>query len=652
MKKIILLAIFLLTTSAWAANSVLEEKFNSTNELKKQWTLSQNGKFIVCTNGTLTISAKDKPTYRYISLRKKERPLKDFIFSIDITPLNDNGWCGIYLDGINFLIRRGGFNYTYRTEVTPGRINKVIPAKIIPDNTYKVKIISKIVNNGINYQWFINGKEIAQIFESSNIIRNGFLRLGSLGMGVKFSRLNLAKCTISKKSSNNARDMTLENTTTIEAVADTRINKNSPVNYSAVLAQKSKLGLKKFPIGAYMNSFQLNSPYAKSTFSGDKEIKDWEEIGFTLVMSQEFNSENSEQRDLMGVILNNASKHGIKMLLYDRSIYNNYKITKNEFTKRIIKAGDFFSKFDSFSGFMVVDEPSEKNLQKSLDLVKIHRKVLPGKIPFINFGFEPANVGKKSWDDFFSSVINEGHLEVLSYDFYGQMLDKEKLSSYYFMILGNLRASSVKNGVPFWFIGLVTPHLYFIEPDFNDLRWQFNTAICYGASGFFWWFYYDVPHGLSANYRNSPVDWNGDKTANWYNLKRIHQKFHNQYGNLFNRLASLRVTHYPSFAGCQKWTPNEILLDIEVDARGIKNSKKHKIIIGEFIDSKERKYIMLVNNSRVDSVALRLKFPDNAILYNFNNGIEHKGYSPEYGIGKHWLAPGQEVLYRVELTKK
>lgn len=422
--------------------------------------------------------------------------------------------------------------------------------------------------------------------------------------------------------------------------------------YADVLEKKTSFHFEQFPIGFYTDRLNLSDSLAASKFSNDKEIKDWAEMGCTLMLSPRFTSDDVRQKELMGNILTWCANHKIKMLLSDRRFYQQGMkgLTENEYREQVKVSGDYFSSFPSFLGFMIHDEPGKKDMPNALVAAKIQKEVLPETHPFVNLGFEPSYVGKESWDDFFGSAIKGGNLDLLSYDIYAQMLRKSDISSYYFMVLRNLREVSVKNGVPFWTILLATPHLYFVEPNFDDVRWQFNTAICHGSSAILWWFYYDGD-SICANYRNSPIDWNWNKTQSWYNFKQVHLKFHYQYGDLFNRLVSTRVTHYPKIVGGIEWTPNGLLAKIETEMQGQKDTKDNPLLIGEFVDKDNRPYLMVVNNSRHLNIAVKLTFPEKSKIYHYYRGREYEGNALEFGMGKHWLAPGQEVVYRVALAK-
>jgi hypothetical protein len=86
---------------------------------------------------------------------------------------------------------------------------------------------------------------------------------------------------------------------------------------------------------------------------------------------------------------------------------------------------------------------------------------------------------------------------------------------------------------------------------------------------------------------------------------------------------------------------------------------KHPLLPGEFADLQGRRYVMLVNNSQTRSVRVAMTFPGKDVkVYSWDcSGAEVEG--PAYCADTprhtdaglqvwHWLAPGQEAVYRVD----
>ena len=137
-------------------------------------------------------------------------------------------------------------------------------------------------------------------------------------------------------------------------------------------------------------------------------------------------------------------------------------------------------------------------------------------------------------------------------------------------------------------------------------------------------------------------------------IRRVQRNFHRHYGDLFTRLVSTRVTFYPEpFGEGELFHPNGVVSRIMPDVEG------HPILIGEFADAKGQRYAMIVNNSMTESVNVGVTFPGEDVrVFSWNwSGEEYPGGAycsdgqqrDENGLTiHHWLAPGQEAVYRVQ----
>jgi hypothetical protein len=90
--------------------------------------------------------------------------------------------------------------------------------------------------------------------------------------------------------------------------------------------------------------------------------------------------------------------------------------------------------------------------------------------------------------------------------------------------LGGAIAEMAKRaGVPFWTTILSVGHYNYRCPSEDDIRWQFNSAIAYGAQGILYFFFY--MRDPNDNYRLAPVDEFWDRTPLFDSLKRTNKGF-------------------------------------------------------------------------------------------------------------------------------
>ena len=197
-------------------------------------------------------------------------------------------------------------------------------------------------------------------------------------------------------------------------------------------------------------------------------------------------------------------------------------------------------------------------------------------------------------------------------------------------------------------------HYAYRCPNLDEIRWQFNTSIAAGANGISWFFYYmQTPED---NYRLSPVDEFWEKTQTYYDIRRVQRGFHKRYKDLFNRLVSTRVSFSGTpYGGIEAFTPNDII-------KGVALGGKSGMLIGEFTNIQGKRYAMFVSNSMTESQQYHVTFPKNARLFSQDwYGHEYEGAAyNNVGVNTDkdgnvvhsmYLAPGQEVVYRVEIGK-
>jgi len=427
----------------------------------------------------------------------------------------------------------------------------------------------------------------------------------------------------------------------------------------SMLEKSASLGLDRFPIGFW--SYTNLAEHGK--YMDEAEVEEWADAGFTVTMSPSFDTANPDQLYHMRKLLAWAQKRGVKLIICDPRTYGPHHGDRTEVVavpadhaQKVAAAVADFRDSPAAFGFHIGDEPNQYNSDAYFQSYRLTKAAAPKLHPFMNLlpywhGAE-GYVGYPTWGDYLDAAVRKGNVDFLCYDCYAQMNPGTSGWDMYFENLRLFREAAWRNRVPFWTTILSVGHFRYRCPNYDELRWQFNTAICSGANGILWFFYYmRQPH---ANYRLSPVDENWDRTQTYYDLRRFQKGFHRHYGDLFLRLAPTRVTFYPTaFGGGEVFTPNELVSELIADKDG------HPLLLGEFVDREGRRYVMLVNNSTSESVRATLGFPGADVkIYSWNwsgeeyeggaycaDAVQHTENSVRVG---HWLAPGQEAVYRVD----
>ncbi|MEI7899997.1 MAG: hypothetical protein WCK89_07070 [bacterium] len=419
---------------------------------------------------------------------------------------------------------------------------------------------------------------------------------------------------------------------------------------------------KSFGLGRYPISFwSYTNLKEHGTHMTEAEVESWADAGFTVPQSPSFDPKDPAQKAHMLRLLDWAQARRMKLILSDPRGYarkgsGDGKQAPPDYAEGFRAAVKDFGSHPGLFGFHVGDEPDADMKESFFACYRIQKEISPKLHPFANLlpywpGAE-GRVGTDTWPHYLDEFVTKSSADLIGYDHYHQMRTGEGGWNGYYENLRLYREAALRNGVPFWNTILSVGHFRYRCPNLDEVRWQFNTTVACGTHGVVWFFYYmREPH---ANYRLSPVDENWEPTAVYYDIRRVQKNFHRRYGDLFTRLACTRVMFFPkAYGGGQVFQPDGVVSAIQPDKEG------HPVLMSEFIDRDGRRYAMVVNNSMTESVNVGITFPSADVkVFSWNwNGAEYEGpaycaegssRSPESLTIRHWLAPGQEAVYRVQ----
>ena len=396
--------------------------------------------------------------------------------------------------------------------------------------------------------------------------------------------------------------------------------------------------LDAFPIGFWN--------YAPIEVFDEAKIQEWQDAGMTLTMGPEY-AATRENVAHMKQILDWAHARDIKVIVCDPR--TRARTLPEDYAEQAAQAVEDFGAHPAAFGFHILDEPGVAEFPHVCEGVRITKAAAPQLHPFVNllpwYAGVSARVGYDSWQGYLDEFLKKSGIEFLCYDCYSQMNPGKSGWSMYFRNLNEYREAAQRNGVPFWTTILSVGHFHYRCPSEDDIRWQFNTSVAYGAQGILYFFFYmRQPH---ANYRLSPIDEFWDRTPIFDALKRTNKGFVRRYGRLFLDLAFEKAMQYEEVVeGCEPFEPDDLV-------KAVKTDGNRPLIVSRFRDKQGRPWVVMVNNSTEESCHATLTFQGadtKAHMLNWDNE-EHA-----VGIAKgeddvsvsHWLAPGQMEVYRVE----
>ena len=224
---------------------------------------------------------------------------------------------------------------------------------------------------------------------------------------------------------------------------------------------------------------------------------------------------------LVEEILEICEKLELGCLLIDAQTYS------RPFTeKRLQELYDFASKYASFKGLMVYDEPNVSAFPTLAQNYVMFRKYFPDKLFYVNLLPNYATDEQLGTDNYakyvaeYAKMVKQGYL---SYDHYPfihfeiGIVNNDK----YFKNLSVIRRQSLQSRVPFMVFVEVTAFVSHAHiPNREEIFWQVNTALAYGARGI-QYFTYGMPEDTSETFSGAVIARDGTRTASYDAVREI-----------------------------------------------------------------------------------------------------------------------------------
>ncbi|MCX6992086.1 MAG: hypothetical protein NT011_02970 [Kiritimatiellaeota bacterium] len=418
----------------------------------------------------------------------------------------------------------------------------------------------------------------------------------------------------------------------------------------------------RFPIGFWATGLNLDAISEDMT-------NDWKEAGFTLVHGPRFDH-TPERAEKMKQVLNWAHERDIKVIIADSRTRaprpskdsNRIQQVSEDYRRAVQSAHAEYGSHPATFGYFINDEPQPTNFRATCECSKIVRDIAPDKQPFINHYPWWSTLHKDynylTFEEFIDDFLRMSAVRFLSYDCYQQTIPAGEPGyawgmEMFFNSLYQYGATARRHGIDLWNIILSTPHLEYIVPSEDIIRWQFNCTIAHGGKGVFYYTFYTPG---TADFRNGPINEFGERTEVFSWLKRTNRRFLETYGDLFLELELKKASH----AGCTygsvpAFEPDDLILAVEAkNIHGNGVIKGHPFVVSRFSCPRGGQYVMVVNNSLERSARGRviLRGADLPVWsYEWPSG--ERPVDPVVVKEKNHLeistclAPGQEILYRI-----
>jgi hypothetical protein len=372
---------------------------------------------------------------------------------------------------------------------------------------------------------------------------------------------------------------------------------------------------------------------------------------------------NDPDTDLHQRALDAAVANNLRFLITDNILQNavNGEVSPNrqrDVTQRIERLLERYGLSPALAGLNLYDEPNSR-LFSILGYAKGElQKLAPEQLPYVNVWpshTAPRALGARTYKKYLNRYFSTVSPPLLSFDHY-PLLSKG-ITSDYFYNWSVIRNFSRQFGVPSWgfiqsvgFDGRRVGLARRRTPDKNEIFWQINVGLAYGAKGI-QYFTYWTPDDPKTKFNDALVTRNGQLTPR-YEYATEANDYLMKVGKKLLSLKSESVVH----ARVKRLPRGAQPFKADFWVRAVGGNP---IILGRFSnpDAATEQYLLVVNRSSANASISQLTMSDSVTeVYELNTETGEFGLDPVDLQGtpprvlRVELGPGRARLYRLRTT--
>lgn len=249
---------------------------------------------------------------------------------------------------------------------------------------------------------------------------------------------------------------------------------------------------------------------------------------------------------------------------------------------------------DNFWGFCVYDEPFMDDLQTLAKMKQEYMQKMGDRMFYVNLNPSYADLGT-TYEKYVEAFVDECGLDMVSVDNYSLMADEETGEPYvrgeYLYDLDVCSYYAREEGLPFWYTLLTTGHLWYINPTAEDMVWQMNLAMTYGAQYLLHYIY----SSHESTYLYPMVDMEGNPTETYDKVSEANaaiRAWDHIYMN-FDWIGTSPVEGTKEQTGLFDYLKYSV--DMNKSYALEEAESNYDVLVGHFEDEDERKGYMVTN---------------------------------------------------------
>ncbi|MFC5405477.1 beta-galactosidase [Cohnella soli] len=338
-------------------------------------------------------------------------------------------------------------------------------------------------------------------------------------------------------------------------------------------------------------SFWVSPPKDQVSIARFEEIRN---AGFTHI-----NDFNDWQGDVGSVRLSMdySFQCGLKYMVNDTRVTNlqDFSLLADYIRE--------FSDHPAYLGHYLCDEPGVSQFDRLGHIAAAYYALLPGGMAYINLYPTYASFQQlgATYPEYLKQFCDKVPQSILSYDHYplkiSTQADEAVITADYFNNLRLVRSKALEIGLPFWvFIQTLAIASSLRDPNAEEMLWQVNMSLAYGAKGLQYFTYWTPPDAHSESFGEAMIDREGRRTRRYEEVRQINLQL-KELGNVFMACKSIDVLHFEGEAPAGTWYDRSPFEEMEGGA----------VVIGGLEDPAGHVKWFIVNASFRDETILRLK---------------------------------------------
>ncbi|MHC4120187.1 MAG: glycoside hydrolase family 16 protein [Planctomycetota bacterium] len=232
-------------------------------------------------------------------------------------------------------------------------------------------------------------------------------------------------------------------------------------------------------------------------------------------------------------MLDLAHAAGVRVLAMDKRIGPITMTADSEYDPSIVESiASDYKAHPALFGYGVRDEPPVELFDRISAICDLFMKLDPEHPPLMDLfpGYaRPQQLGVEDYRDYVQRFVEQVDPIVLMYNHYPLRVNR-KADTGWHRDLALFRAESRRAGIAFWvFAQCQGIRGYLRVPTREEIAWQANTALAYGARGIWWYRYWTAPPENEAQRQQPPrhpgsmIDRHGKRSPSYYNVQQTNR---------------------------------------------------------------------------------------------------------------------------------